>query len=227
MDILLVMKSMIFPWDLPDKRMIGYILKLLMIINLLINMVQLTKEQRVFVVKKYYETHSFLEVQRLFAIQFPDRRPPVKWSIWKNVKKYEEHGTSLNRNQKNSGRNRTSRTAENLNAVQEVLDENPTGVSCRRNGLGLSPSCFNRIAKIDLNWHPYKIHINHQLKDQDYAERIQFCEWFQNQVRNPRFLANFIIGDEAAFHLNGKVTTQNVRQYALSISIFFPRMTST
>ena len=65
MDILLVMKSMIFPWDLPDKRMIGYILKLLMIINLLINMVQLTKE------------HSFLAVQRLFAIQFPDRRPPV------------------------------------------------------------------------------------------------------------------------------------------------------
>ena len=166
MDILLVMKSMIFPWDLPDKRMIGYILKLLMIINLLINMVQLTKEQRVFVVKKYYETHSFLEVQRLFAIQFPDRRPPVKWSIWKNVKKYEEHGTSRNR--------------------------------------------------------------NHQLKDQDYAERIQFCEWFQNQVRNPRFLANFIIGDEAAFHLNGKVTTQNVRQYALSISIFFfSRMIST
>ena len=112
------------------------------------------------------------------------------------------------------GRHKTSRTPANINAVQEVLDENPTGVSCRRNGLGLSSACFNRIVRSDLNWHPYKIHINHQLKEQDFAIRVRFCEWFLAQLRNPRFLANFVISDEAAFHLNGKVTTQNVRQYA-------------
>ena len=59
---------------------------------------QYTVEQRVFLVRKYYETHSYAEVQRLFRLQFPDRDPPDKKNIWRNVKKYEDHGTSLNRN---------------------------------------------------------------------------------------------------------------------------------
>ena len=91
-------------------------------------MVQYTVEQRVFIVKSYFETHSFVEVQRLFRIQFPDRNPPDKKNIWRNVEKYVNHGTSLNRNQKTSGRKCTGCSQDNIDPVQEELINNPDRV---------------------------------------------------------------------------------------------------
>nr|XP_054757099.1 uncharacterized protein LOC129263206 [Lytechinus pictus] len=41
-------------------------------------MVQLTIEQRVFLVTQYQETRSFVEVQEPFRVQFPERQPPTK-----------------------------------------------------------------------------------------------------------------------------------------------------
>ena len=42
-----------------------------------------------------------------------------------------------------------------------------------------------------------------------------FCERLLIQNRNPRFLHDLVIGgEEAGFPMNGKVNTQNVRQYA-------------
>ena len=73
-------------------------------------MVQLTTEQRVFVVKHWFITRSYDEVRRLFRDHFPDREPPTKKTIWTNVNKYSEHATSLNRNSGHSGRPKTSRS---------------------------------------------------------------------------------------------------------------------
>ena len=97
----------------------------------------LTKEQRVFIVRSYFETKSFKEVARLFTLQFPATPSPSKSTIWYNVKKYEEHGTSLNRYKENAGRKRTGRSDENIDAVHEALQNNPEGLTCRVNGLGL------------------------------------------------------------------------------------------
>ena len=44
--------------------------------------------------------------------------------------------------------------------------------------------------------------------------RLNFCQWFNQQQQNARFLANFVIGDDAAFCINGEVNSHNVRQYA-------------
>ena len=79
------------------------------------------------------------------------------------MEKYVNHGTSLNRNQKTSGRKHTGRSQDNIDAVQEELINNPDGVTCWVNNLGLSSATFNRIVKIDLKWHPYKIQRRHQL----------------------------------------------------------------
>jgi hypothetical protein len=38
---------------------------------------QLTKEQRIFVVKTYLETKSFTQVQQLFEDHFPERTSPT------------------------------------------------------------------------------------------------------------------------------------------------------
>ena len=49
------------------------------------------------------------------------------------------------------------------------------------------------------------MHINRGLKPDDYNRRYDFCAWFINQCRNSRFLANFVIGDEASFAMVGKI----------------------
>ena len=175
---------------------------------------QFTTEQRIFMVKTYFEHKSYEEVRRLFSIQFPERDPPTKAGIWKNVTKYLNYGTSLNRNVSNSGRKRTGRSDENVNLVQQALEDHPRDISCRRNGLGLPSATFNRIVKLDLKWHPYRIRRRHELKVNDYARRQQFCEWFLDKNRDHRFLHNLVISDEAGFHMNGTVCSQNVREYA-------------
>lgn len=176
--------------------------------------IPLTVEQRVFIVKTYFETKKLSEVGRLFIARYPDRPPLSKNSIWYNVQKYLRHGTSQNRQEKHSGRRKTGRSQENIDAVQAVLENNPSGLSCRVNTLGLPSATFNRIVRIDLRWHPYKMQVRHQLKPGDFARRTAFCEWFLEKNRNPRFLHNFVIGDEAGFAMNGQVNTQNVRKYA-------------
>ena len=109
------------------------------------NMGQLSTEQRVFVVTKYYETrspHAVQEalmrykkpscgtrsphaVQEAFMQQFPDRQPPSKTTIWRNVIKYERKGTCLNCNKGNSGRRRSVRTGENIELVRNTLEQHP------------------------------------------------------------------------------------------------------
>ena len=109
-----------------------------------VKMVQLTKDQGVFVVKTFFETGSLQATQDAFRVNFPDRDPPVKSTIWSNVKKYQDHGTSQNRNNGNSGRRRTVRTAENVEAVRQQLQQYATATRARRDGLGVSKTTFNR-----------------------------------------------------------------------------------
>lgn len=78
-------------------------------------MVQLTTPQRVFIVNKYQNTKSYAKVKRLFAVEFPDKSPLSDCCIWKNLKKFNEHGTIINRNAKYSGRKRTRCSEENIN----------------------------------------------------------------------------------------------------------------
>ena len=100
-------------------------------------MVQLTIEQRVFVVINP-NTKCNRSAKRIYRIRFPDGNPPVRNTILKNVRKYQNTGTSLNRNKSNSGRRRTARNEANIAAVRELLEETPRGVSARRNTVAVS-----------------------------------------------------------------------------------------
>ena len=97
-----------------------------------------------------------------------------------------------------SGRRITTRT-------QKALEINQGRIGARRNGLGISASSFCRIINKDLRWYPYKMIRRHNLKDGDYEERPRFFQCFLHQCNNRRFLANFAIGGEAGFDLNGTV----------------------
>lgn len=85
------------------------------------------------------------------------------------------------------------RTQENIDRVRQTLEENPS-ISTRRNDLQLTQSSVHRIIHHALKYHPYKIHVLHELKQQDFARRVRFCQWFINQYQNNRFLGNVVIG---------------------------------
>ena len=112
-------------------------------------MVQLTTEQRVFVVTNFTRMQNVREVQDAFRLRFPDRNPPLRNTILDNVRKYQNTGTSLNRNKGNSGRRRTGRSEENIAAVRELLEENPHVIS-RQNPVAVMQSTFNRITRLEL-----------------------------------------------------------------------------
>lgn len=110
---------------------------------------QLTVEQRVFVVSKYYETKSYAAVKEAFPQRFPNRNAPSNKTIYKNVLKYQESGTSLNLNKGRSGRRVSVRTPENIQLVRDALNRNPR-ISTRRNGVPVSRRSFQRIVHRDL-----------------------------------------------------------------------------
>ena len=87
-------------------------------------MSQISKEERVFALEKFFERESYITVQALFRKQL-NQIPPCKKRIQQNITKYHSHGTSLNGNKENSGRRRTARSEENIDLVRNILENNP------------------------------------------------------------------------------------------------------
>ena len=105
-------------------------------------MVQLTREQIIFVVLHYTKTQSIAAAQNAFHERFPDRNRPCITTILPNFQKYSNPQTSLNLNKGNPGRRR-------IGAIRALLQENPH-VSERQNPIDISSSSFNRITKFEL-----------------------------------------------------------------------------
>ena len=126
-------------------------------------MVQLTTEQRAYLIKTFYETSSLQITCESFRERFPERQASALKTVWANVRKFEAHGTCLNRNKGNSGRRRTGRSERNIEAVRQRLAEDPRGTrECyRRNGISLPSATFNCITRLDLTMHPFRMHIRH------------------------------------------------------------------
>ena len=54
----------------------------------------------------------------------------------------------------------------------------------------------------------------HQLQEADLERRIGYSQWVLQQFADPDFITHLIIGDISAFHINSKVSTWNVIEYA-------------
>ena len=121
---------------------------------------QLSKDQRIFIVLEFKETKSCEQVRRTFIEKFPKRNSPTKKTVYRTVKKFNEHGSIVNRNKGNSGRKITQRTEDNIELARQITAEHPRS-SVRRNGSGLANTTFHRILKKNLNMHPYKMQIEH------------------------------------------------------------------
>ena len=57
------------------------------------------------------------------------------------------------------------------------------------------------------------MHVRHALLATDLPRQLRFSEWFNQRCRHQNFWERLIIGDEAAFAMNGEVNSHNVHQY--------------
>ncbi|KAF2356864.1 Protein of unknown function DUF4817 [Trinorchestia longiramus] len=142
---------------------------------------QLTKEQRTFIVEKYFQAKSFQQVIQSFQEHFTERQFPTKMTVWRNVTRYRTEGTSLDFNKGRSGRKITGRSEKNVRIVQGVVTENPR-IFARKSGLDVSKSTFNRLITLDLKWHPYNMHVRNKLLDDDLPRQLNFAQWFCKQM---------------------------------------------
>ena len=174
---------------------------------------QLTQEQRVFVVSIFLQTNSVADVVQRFQERFPERQAPTGKTVRNVVRKFQTHGTVKNLNSGNSGRRKTVCSAENIELVRAALEENPT-LTTRRNGLNISQKSVNRIIRKEINWFPYKIRRRHEIKDGDHERRLAYSRWLLRQFNDPLFRSKIVIGDEAAFSMNGHVCSKNMVMYS-------------
>ena len=86
-------------------------------------MPQISKENRVFVVKRFFERKSYTVVQAAFQQRF-NQTLPCKKTIQQKFTKYRSHETILKRNKQNSRRRRTARSEKNIELVGNISENN-------------------------------------------------------------------------------------------------------
>jgi transposase len=177
-----------------------------------------TDTHRAFAVETFFKNNgSVILTEKSFKKHFKlDRNAtlPSRNTIQRWVRNFKETGSA--KKQPPTGRPRTIRSIENVEAVRESVLQSPSR-SARKHAIALSISdrSVRRILHADLKFHPYKIQIVQELNEHDMEKRMTCCEEILEMLdTNPD--AVIITSDEAHFHLSGFVNKQNFRYWAES-----------
>ena len=141
--------------------------------------------------------------QSEFRRRFPDRPTPTGETLRRLFTRLEETGTT--RDAAKAGRPRSSRSAENIAAVAQDVEEEP-GTSTRRRAtqLGIIRRSLRRILVEDLKMFPYKVQTMHQLLAVDRQMRLTYAQAILKlNEEEDDFSSKIIMSDEAHFHLSG------------------------
>lgn len=174
-------------------------------------MTRLTKDQRIFILRNYFETKSLKKVKKRFLVNFPNVRLPVNSTILRLVAKFNKNGDV--RDEKRSGRRCSALTNEMMEAVHSAVRENPQ-TSQRRLATRLRISSRNvRRCLKKLKLTPYRLTCLQELLPADHERREHYCRWLIRFLRNHGADAfdKVYYTDEAWFHLAGYVNAQNYR----------------
>ena len=171
-----------------------------------------TLDQKMEIVKYWYETKLYVTVCHMFTKNYGFcRQPePAKLMIQRIVHPFEKEKTLLNCNKGQSGQDSVISPKKKKRNCQSVVNSlKKSHCKCAQE-LKLSRSTIWRVMTNDLMLFPYKISTNHALKEQDKEKCIVVWEWFNDQLeQTPSWLNHIWFSDEAHFHLNGAVNNHN------------------
>lgn len=170
--------------------------------------------ERVSMIEIYYENNRCANItSQVFNQMNPDKHVHRKYVI-ELVTKFRETGSVENRKPIAPNRMIVGNEAVEV-AVLGHVNMDPT-LSTRQLPLvcGISRTSIRRILKKH-KFHPYKIHLVHQLNEDDYDRRLEFCEIMSERIiNNPDLVFNICFSDECSFFLNGTVNRHNCRYWS-------------
>ncbi|CAH0562881.1 unnamed protein product [Brassicogethes aeneus] len=166
-------------------------------------------EQRGFVVETFFKNNeSVVAAQRAFRRRFglnrhdsvPDPKTIRKW-----ISYVRTTGSAIPK--KPTGRPKSVRTPETIEAVRRSIEQSPTR-SARKHAsaLRISSRTVRRILHTDLKLHPYKLMVAQELSPQDCVQRRDACNAILTALPPGAIVWT---SDEAHFHLCGTVNKQN------------------
>lgn len=177
-------------------------------------MVKLTERERIEIIQMIgfgERMRTQQEVVELFNETHPGRRP-ISQSMVSNIEsKYRNFGHV--RDLPKSGRPSKSEE-DQLNVLLTIQDNPHSTLNQVASDFNMAASTVHKIVK-KAKYHPYKVCLVHELNEDDFDRRIQFCEQMQELcTNNNNFVKKIIFSDEATFFLNGHVNRQNCRYWA-------------
>ncbi|KAF7269127.1 hypothetical protein GWI33_017817 [Rhynchophorus ferrugineus] len=139
---------------------------------------------------------SIIATQRKLRQKYPNRPVSHKTVIYRLHSNFRQYGTTADRPR--SGRQRTSRNAENVTLACDSVAESPE-TSPWRPGfqLHISASSLRRVLKTDLKMFPYKI----QLAKRDPDQRVDYSNAILRIFGKVEdFSSKLIISDESSIN---------------------------
>ena len=179
------------------------------------NMLPYEPDQKAKLVKFYLETKSIILAQRKWKKFFKIRKAPSRKTILCLTEKFLATGSVENMKRGRCGAKRTKRTPAAVLKARQILTSDPkTPLRQLSQQLSCSYSTAQRMARADLSLRPYKISIHQQLRICDKEARKRYCAWFLRKCdASAQFNESIWFSDEAHFHLDGHVSTQNNRHW--------------
>lgn len=147
-------------------------------------MEQYSGTHRAFCVRAYYRNgDSIVTAQRLYRAEYRTRHAPSDDSIRKWIRMFENTGATVKI--QNSGRPRSVRDEETIEEVEASVRQNPSlSIRKRSQALNIKKSSLHSILKKDLHLKAYKIQLVQELKDTDYANRLNFANEMLQRFNN-------------------------------------------
>lgn len=152
---------------------------------------------------------NYREAAREYARRFPIRRHPDHKQI-RILKLRAERGFLTKTRRKRVFND----DEDDVNVVLANVVDNPH-TSCRiiSRETGISKSTVNRILQ-GVKFHPYHITLVQSLTPQDYATRLEFCNWAVTQINVDNNFFNYVMfSDEATFKNDGQLNRHNCHYY--------------
>ena len=154
-----------------------------------------------------YRLEYPINVQRLWCNEI-NNSPPHRDTIRLLMNKFEQIGSVLNIDP--PGRPISVTDQSTKDQVSSILKKESQTLPRRMSSeLNISRTSVQRIYK-SMGFKPYVPRLVHELNEDDYDRRVEYCETFLSLLRNePDLISRVMWSDEAIFRLNGHINRHN------------------
>ena len=136
--------------------------------------IMLAADQKLFIIRRYYETKSIVTVIRELATKFnlQPKDTPSRFVVLRLIRKFEST-LCLKRKPRRSGMPYRTGKNEKIQVLKEKIKNDPA-ISIRRcrAETGFSYSIIQRYLKSELKLRSYKLQLLQEIKPADYEKRV-------------------------------------------------------